>query len=201
MVDGIVRMDESDIPVYAQALTNAFMKDPLQNYTFPDETERKVRSPAHFTAALNYGQMFGEVYSAPNGVGASIWLKPGETEFTPERSAAAGFTELPYKMGEDAFERFFTALEFAEQFHKEDLPAPHWYTMVLGVDPAFQGQGYGKALLDPILSQAKADGLPVYLETSQPANVSFYQKMGFRVLRELVEPSSSVTMWTFQKDA
>lgn len=200
MTSRISRMDEAGLPAAAKALANAFFGDPLQNYTFPDESERRERSPGHFSAALQYGLKYGEVYAAEGGAGASIWLKPGETDITPERALEGGFADLPAVMGEAAFARFFGAISFAETFHKLDAPEPHWYTMVLGVDPAFQGQGYGKLLLEPVMSRARADGTPVYLETAQPKNVSFYEKMGFRLLREVIEPQGNLTMWTFRCD-
>ena len=71
--------------------------------------------------------------------------------------------------------------------------------MVVGVAPAFQGQGYGRALLQPLLDQADREGVPVYLETAQPKNVSFYERLGFRVLEEAVEPSSGLTVWAFRR--
>jgi ribosomal protein S18 acetylase RimI-like enzyme len=200
MANHIYQMDESGLPAAAEALANAFFTDPLQNYTFPDDEERRAKSPGHFAAALRYGLKFGEVYAADNVAGASIWLKPGETDVTPERAVEGGFAVLPEVMGEAAFSRFFSAINFAETFHKLDAPEPHWYTMVLGVDPAFQGNGYGRDLLEPILTRARADGDPVYLETAQPNNISFYQKMGFRLLRELVEPTGGLKMWTFRFD-
>ena len=91
-------------------------------------------------------------------------------------------------------------ITFGEDYHKRDLPEPHWYTMVVGVDPAFQGQGLGRALLQPVMDKAKSEGLPVYLETAQPKNVSFYKKLGFQVLRELKEPTSGLDLWTFRLD-
>lgn len=194
----IKSLNEADLPAAAQALANAFMKDPLQNYTFPDDAERKAKSPAHFTAALNYGLKFGEVHAASNGAGAVVWLRPGETEITPEKAEAVGFAALPELIGEDAFNRFFSAIGFAEEYHKRDVPEPHWYTMVVGVDPAFQGQGFGKALLQPVMERARANNVPVYLETAQPANVAFYEKLGFKMMRDLVEPASGLKMWTFR---
>ena len=107
MSNDVRLMTEAGLPSAAKGLSNAFMEDPLQNYTFPDEAERVAKSPAHFSAALKYGLLFGEVYAMPNGEGASIWLKPGETEITPERAEEAGFASLPEKIGEDAFGRFF----------------------------------------------------------------------------------------------
>ncbi len=196
----IAKMKEDQVSAAAKALSNAFHADPLQSYTFPDEDDRRKFSPHHFSAALNYGLKFGEVYVTDDVAGASIWLKPGETDITPERGAEIGFDELPEKLGAEAFGRFFTALEFMEGYHKRDMTEPHWYTMVLGVDPAFQGKGLGRALLEPVLERARADKVPVYLETAQPANVSFYKNMGFEVLRELTEPSSGLPVWTFRFD-
>jgi hypothetical protein len=50
------------------------------------------------------------------------------------------------------------------------------------------------------MKKAEANGQPVYLETAQPTNVSFYEKQGFRVLREVIDPQSGLKMWTFRKD-
>lgn len=72
--------------------------------------------------------------------------------------------------------------------------------MVVGVDPAFQGHGYGKALLQPVLERAGREGASVYLETAQPKNVPFYEKLGFDLVRELVEPTSGLNLWTFRWD-
>ncbi len=195
------RIREVELEAAAHALSKAFFADPLQNFAFPDDVDRAAKSPAHFRAALQYGYQFGEVYTDDGCPGASIWLKPGETEITPERAEQAGLTSLPEKMGEEAFSRFFTALEYAEEIHKADVPEPHWYTMVVGVDPARQGEGYGRALLQPIFERSKSDGVPIYLETAQPKNVTFYENLGFRLLRHVIEPFSGVPMWTFRRDA
>ncbi len=90
-------------------------------------------------------------------------------------------------------------VDYAEALHHRDMTDPHWYVMVLGVAPAFQGQGYGRALLQPMLDRAELEGVPCYLETTQPKNVSFYRRLGFDVLVEDVEPESGLRVWTFRK--
>jgi ribosomal protein S18 acetylase RimI-like enzyme len=112
-------------------------------------------------------------------------LPPDGWEVTPERAARAGLDQLPALIGADAVERFDHVLGFLESFHRRDVLSKHWYVMVVGVIPARQEQGFGRALLRPVLDRADAEGLPCYLETAQPENVPFYQKLGFGVIARL----------------
>ncbi len=200
VMKAVRKIREDELDKAAKVLARAFYRDPLQNYTFPDDADRAAHSPKHFAAALRYGYKFGEVYTIEGVPGASIWLKPGETEITPERANEAGFMDLPAQIGEDAFNRFFMAISFAEEIHKKDVPEAHWYTMVLGVEPELHGNGYGPALMQPIFERSAIDGTPIYLETAQPKNVLFYEKLGFKVLRDVIEPSSGVRLWSFRRD-
>lgn len=195
----IEKLTQTNLLHAAKALTNAFFEDPIQRYVFPDETERKEKSIPHFSAIIQYGLLFGEVYTANNFEGAVVWLRPGETTVTPDKAQQGGLADLPKTIGEAPFTRFISVLDYADQFHKQDMKEPHWYTMVLGVDPSYQGKGYGSALLSPILDEAKTKNIPVYLETAQPKNVSFYKRMGFELIREVVEPVSGIKIWTFIK--
>lgn len=190
------RLDEA-----ADALAAAFMNDPLQSYTFPDADERRRLSPPHFAALLRYGLTAGHVLApATPGGGASVWIPPDAAP-TDEMFAESGLSRLGELLGADAAGRFGRVIDFVEPFHKAAMPEPHWYVMVVGVAPAFQGQGLGHALLQPMLDRADAAGEPCYLETTQPKNVTFYQRLGFRVLREDVEPASGLRIWTFRRDA
>ena len=185
----------------AAVLARAFQNDPLQKYVFPDPAERARLSPGHFTPLLRYGLQFGEVLTT-EGVptGASVCLPPNGWEVTPERASSAGFDELPAIMGEDAAGRFFSALGSIEPFHHRDVPADHWYVMVVGVDANARGQGLGRKLLQPVMDRADAAGVPCYLETAQPDNVPFYKHLGFTQIVDLVEPESGVRLWTFRRD-
>jgi GNAT superfamily N-acetyltransferase len=196
----ILPLRQAGLSRCSTTLAEAFMNDPMQRYVFPDEEERKQRSPAHFEAFLRYGLMFGEVYTTENYEGAELLLRPGETELTNEKADISGVSKLPEVLGQEACDRFFSVLDYIDPFHKEDAPQHHWYLMVLGVHPLHQGKGIGKALLVHVLDKARATGLPVYLETTQPANVPFYTSMGFKVISALKEPASGLDIWTFRLD-
>ncbi len=113
---------------------------------------------------------------------------------------ASGLTRLGALIGDAPARRFGGVIDFVEPLHHDAVREPHWYVMVVGVAPAFQGQGLGRALLQPMLDRAAADGVPCYLETTQPRNVTFYERLGFRVLTEVVEPESGLRIWTFRRD-
>jgi ribosomal protein S18 acetylase RimI-like enzyme len=197
----IVSLTEENLVAAADSLARAFHNDPLQSYVLPDETERRMRSPAHFAVGLRYGMLFGEVLTTEGKpLGAAVWLPPDGWEITPERAAEAGFDDLPNVLGEEATNRFFSVLGSLDPYHHRDVPPAHWYVMIVGVSPEARGQGLGRALLEPIMNRADASGLPCYLETAQPDNVAFYEYLGFKKIVEMVEPQSGLRLWTFRRD-
>jgi GNAT superfamily N-acetyltransferase len=195
----IVPLREADLDAAAQALAAAFHEDPLQTYVFPDPEERSARSPEHFALILKYGLRFGEVFTTEGRpLGAAVWLPPGEWEVTPERAAEVGLDNLGKAIGEAPAERFLSALEAIEPLHHQ-VPE-HWYLMVLGVSPDAKGLGLGRALIEPMLSRAQQQGLPCYLETAQPRNVTFYEYLGFRQMASITDPRTGLPLWTFLRN-
>jgi len=68
----------------------------------------------------------------------------------------------------------------------------------VGVAPEAQGTGIGRAFLRPMIDQADAADQPCYLETAQPTNVAFYEKLGFDRVLDIREPQSDLRLWTFR---
>jgi ribosomal protein S18 acetylase RimI-like enzyme len=103
-------------------------------------------------------------------------------------------------IGGDAMGKFAAVMEFLEPFHERDAPVDHWYLAVIGVDSSHQGQGLGCAMMEPVLQKADEAGIACYLETAQPKNVAFYQRRGFDVLIDTVDPTSGLRLWTFRRE-
>jgi GNAT superfamily N-acetyltransferase len=103
---------------------------------------------------------------------------------------------VPLSFGLGNLRRAMAYDAFATRLHHRLAPMPHWYLMLLAVEPESQGQGLGSRLLVPRLARADSAGMPIYLETHSPRNPPFYQKHGFEVVFEGVAPGTSLHFWT-----
>ena len=65
-----------------------------------------------------------------------------------------------------------------------------WYLPLIGVDPAHQGRGLGSMMLKHALNIIDEKGLPAFLESSNPANISLYERHGFEVVGRIQVGSS-----------
>jgi GNAT superfamily N-acetyltransferase len=91
--------------------------------------------------------------------------------------------------------RFSSLLEAAHPHQ------PHVFVHTLGVDPRAQRRGAGRALLDSTLAAADAEGHPVHLTTSDPANLPYYRRFGFEVTDLLELAARNVRLWSMLRPA
>lgn len=174
----------------------AFFDDPAAQFWFPDDAERRDRLPWLMRVGVALGSRFGQVHTTTGSrLGHAVWLPPGETHLADERLVEAGFVEPEQHMGETSLARFGSFMEQCASAHERLLPGPHWYLLILGVDPPHQGRGVGGALIQPVLATADADRLPCYLETAKERNLAFYRRHAFEVVEELVVDAAGPRMW------
>ncbi len=181
----------------AAVLARAFQNDLIQQYVTPDDARRARRLPWTFSAAVRYCLPSGAVYTTPDLGGVACWLPPGSSLTNAHGMLRSGKIFAPVWLGPAAFARFMGIAAYMTAERERVMPKPHWYLLALGVDPSRQGEGLGGALLQPVLAQADASGLPCYLETQTERNVRFYEKCGFVVSSE-GEPHG-LRVWTMRR--
>src|ERR1700730_9163497 len=59
---------------------------------------------------------------------------------------------------------------------------PHWNLPTIGIEPHLHRKGLGSALLTEALSRCDQEHMPVYLESSNSANMALYPRFGFEAL-------------------
>jgi ribosomal protein S18 acetylase RimI-like enzyme len=83
---------------------------------------------------------------------------------------------------------------------KHHVTEPHYYLFVLGVDPAFQGRGLGRALLAKLHERVDARHVSAYLETDTTRNVRLYESVGYSVLTDGgVAGLPGLRFWTMRR--
>jgi ribosomal protein S18 acetylase RimI-like enzyme len=153
-----------------------FSADPLVRWFWPDATRYLGAGPM-FDAFAGGAVTAGSAYVTDGFEGAALWLPPGH-ETDDERTAALMQASVPADRLEDAFKLF----EAMEREHPKDAC---WYLPMIGVDPAHRGRGLGAALMKAALRRCDEEGLPAYLESSNPRNISLYERHGFVVQSRL----------------
>ncbi len=132
----------------------------------------------------------GQVYiSSPEVESVAIWYGPEQQPKLPDQHS----TLNSHSRAETRMKAFALFAESQRQFH---LPVPHWYLMMVGVDPLYHGKGVAKALLKPVLDTADKDQKPCYLDTHNPVNVEIYKRLGFHVAEQTKVPGGELSHWS-----
>jgi ribosomal protein S18 acetylase RimI-like enzyme len=165
-------------------LVLAFASDPFCRWIWPE--------PKTFLTA--FGKLLnpfgGEAFETETAFvtddcrAAALWLPPGTASDSEAMEMIVGESVAPERL-----EEIGTVMEMTDQVHPKE---EHWYLPVIGCDPAFVGKGLGGALLTKALEHVDESGLPAYLESSNPRNISLYLRHGFEIIGEIQHGSSPV---------
>ena len=168
----------------ADSLASAFAEDPLFRWMFgagPNDTvEPKMRIFFDAFLKLDLSRDDHLVFTDEDGVGGAIWKHPnrwkmatGDIVRTMPAMVRAMGTKIPRVLG---------ALNAIEKVHPKE---EHYYLEVLGTHQGKQSKGIGTAVITHMLDRIDAEGMPAYLESSNPRNIPFYARHGFETTREI----------------
>lgn len=188
----------SQLAEACRALAAAFHEDPLSRFFFPQEETRRRWLPRLHEAGLRQVLPEGHVYAVQDeGIAGVIGLvPPGRYPLPAWRTLRLLLgIALRFPSGGLSLRRAVQGMLLTRRVEGIHPREPHWYVSVLGVEPRQQGKGLGRALLDPALARADGQRLPVYLETSNERNLSFYRHFGFEVVEEIETPGGGPPLW------
>jgi ribosomal protein S18 acetylase RimI-like enzyme len=192
----IVRLERNRLGEASDVLARAFSDDPAWTWLFPDAERRRRILPWLFR--IGFDVTAADVWATAGEVrGAARWLPPGRPPMRVGPTLRALVT-TPFRLG-SATGPFLAYGRAVESMRAEVMPGSHWYLAGIGVDPAVQRQGIGAALLQPGLRAAAEEGLPAVLLTNTAANLSFYERHGFEVVREGETPENGPHAWAMVK--
>lgn len=166
----------SDREQVSSTLANAFAHDPVICWMLGSVPAPSSRLADLFRFVLDGALAADEplVEMVEHGGGAAIWSEAGATAMSTRETVVA----LPKMVGilRTGLMRSLRMMSAMDAGHPKE---PHRYLFFIGVRGDQQGTGAGGALLDSVLERCDADGVPAYLENSNPVNAAFYARRGF----------------------
>jgi ribosomal protein S18 acetylase RimI-like enzyme len=163
-------------------ITRAFTDDPFLRLMLPEEREYATYAPAFFGALFDKRVGRGTVWLVDDAAAVAMWDGPGVTEEARFDLPSAARAVMK---------------EYDDRVHGAIPESQHWYLGVLATDPQQAGRGIGRAVMRAGLDRASADGLPAYLETTNPRNVVLYESVGWTVESEFESP---LPVWVMRQD-
>ncbi len=167
----------SEMPQAVSTLVAAFLTDPLARFAWLSPHDHLRGMPLAVREFAGGSFEHDTAYVSNDFRGAALWLPPG------------------VHPNDKAMERIFQ--DTAEPAHLDDLlgtfermgqshpEEPHWYLPLVGVEPNAQGSGIGGALMRHAVARCDREGVLAYLESSNPRNISLYERHGFEVMGQI----------------
>jgi len=162
--------------VAGAVLGRAFVDDPVMSWLLAGRSDRERRLSLLFGAFAIGAQHKpeGQVLVTPERTAAAVWLPPNAWK-TPTKELIQQGPRLIRAFGPGVVR----ALSLLTRIEKHHPGEPHWYLEAIGTVPEARGRGIGPTVLAPILDRCDREGVPAYLESSNPRNIPFYERHGF----------------------
>lgn len=174
-------MQNTEKQIIVNILRKSFWDNKSVNFVVKQDNKREFRIKRLMEYSYFQGESFGKIYLSKDQNACAIVLIPSKKKTTLK----AIIWDLKLVFGCMGLSKVSKVLKREGEIkkHHPDFPFLHlWY---IGVNPEFQGQAKGTELMARIMHDAKELDLPIYLETSNPKNFPFYEKLGFTMISEM----------------
>jgi GNAT superfamily N-acetyltransferase len=187
---------EADAAAIIATLSAAFDTDPLWSWAFPDDEKRPTQYETFFGLFVESAIPNGWVWTTGQAAAVAVWTPPGKSELSQEAEAKVE-PFLTAELGPHAK----PVLQILESFESACPEGQDFYYLsLLGTHPDHRGRGLGVSLLAANLARTDADGMPAYLESSNPANNARYERLGFTPRAQFSTPEGRHTVTTMWRE-
>ncbi len=206
----LLSLNKTHIDLASETLAQAFQDYPLFQYAFPQKPVRMKILPHYYRILLHYAIRWGKVYAISGEMeGVAAWIRSDHApafrrmiRAVPASAIGAFFKTVMSNPGPALGGNIRLARPGKEisKIHRRHAPFRHWFLVVIGVKPEFQGKGYAGKMLLPVLHQIEKEGLPCFTDTQDQNKVGLYEHFGFKVMEEMTIPKTGVTTWGLLRD-
>jgi GNAT superfamily N-acetyltransferase len=181
----VVKSASADIEASAiSTIVLGFAADPMSRFAWPDPSVYLRTMPRLVNAFGGRAFDHGTAYITEGARAAALWLPPGVEPDEAEMDAIMEESLRP-EISED----IGAIMKGMAEHHPLE---PHWYLPLIAADPKWIGQGLGSLLMKHALRRCDEEGIAAYLESSNPRNISLYERHGFKIVGRIQSGSSPV---------
>jgi GNAT superfamily N-acetyltransferase len=172
----VAQVNEAQRQQAIGALVLAFAADPFVRWIYPEPTQYLLNFPPAVQAFGGAAFAAETVWRLDDFAAVALWMPPGV-----EPDGEATLAHLQASVDPSRIDDLFAVFDQMDAAHPTNRL---WYLPWFGVDIALHGQGLGSELMRACLEIVDRDHLPAYLDSTNPRNISFYQRHGFSVTGE-----------------
>jgi GNAT superfamily N-acetyltransferase len=194
-MDGVSRIERSNVDAAAATLAAAFADDPIFLWLNRGKpiVDRAARGGFEVVLEGELRKPHPELFVAGEAGSVAIWHGIDEWKGSTVESIRSlpAFTRV-FGLG---LPRVLRTLATLERVHPRE---PHYHLAYVGTHPDRQGRGLGTAVLAPMLDRCDTEGVAAYLENSKPRNEAFYARHGFVATGPIPLPDGAppmMAMW------
>jgi GNAT superfamily N-acetyltransferase len=155
----------------------AFVEDPTYRFMFEGSDNFLMAVRDNITGYCGSSLEDGTMWTINDFAGVSAWLRPGRTN-----DGVAIDASMKKWCPEDRYEDVLKASDQSADYQPN---FPCWCLESIVVNPNLVGKGLGAQLLEHTLQKVDEQNMPVFLESTNPRNVSLYKRYGFEMLATL----------------
>lgn len=173
----MIKAELSDKQTVMDILTDSFRDNRSVNYVIPQNSRKMERIQKLMAYSFDVCFTSGDVYLSDCRKACAL------VSYPDRRKTSLQSIWRDLKLGAAVFgiSRTLKVLNREKLIKKHHPSSNMFYLWFIGVQSGFQKTGIGKGLLQELILKSKEMQRPMYLETSTPENVPWYQRFGFEV--------------------
>ncbi|WP_028348999.1 GNAT family N-acetyltransferase [Bradyrhizobium murdochi] len=183
-VPEVISADANNRASAISTIVLGFAADPMARFAWPDPSVYLRIMPRMVNAFGGGAFEHGTAYITEGARAAALWLPPGVEPDEAEMNAIMEESLRPEISGDIG-----AIMKGMAEHHPHE---PHWYLPLIAADPKWIGQGLGSLLMKHALRRCDEEGIAAYLESSNPRNISLYERHGFKIVGRIQSGSSPV---------
>jgi GNAT superfamily N-acetyltransferase len=189
------RVTRDELEAATSTITLAFATDPVWQVALRDLEGTGTDLRDYWRFYVEAAHRCETAFAGADARTVSIWVPPGGKELPEEQESQLRLL-VEQRLDPARAAVLFELWDRFDENHPD--PEPHAYLSLLATRPDCAGHRYGQAHLAADLARWDAEGIPTYLESTNPVNNARYERQGYVPVGQfqaVLDRAVVTTMW------